>query len=854
MASSVLSIPVPGVTVELPLGEPQHHRPPHQRFIPKPEAKPTIAVEGRLDAWLEAIYRGAAVRGTHSRADLLTMPTPAWRAAPAAPHRAAPALPSSALSAASAPSAVAETPTAAAARAEAPPTEAEDVAAARLQARVRGSFARADVAARRRGPDGGAYRARARQTTLRTRQQQYQRPAAGAHGRPPRPRVETRAASRAAAAAAGRAAAGGGGGTPGAAAGGARLKLGDASHALLAELGRKPHDDAFQHGFARAMGLYKHADPARYKAWPFEAARAPPPLDDDDDLLARRKAWRNLAMVRELAAERPPSEPPTPPPVEEPMEVEEEAPLPRLPGRVGTPFALGERDPLAEQAAPSGAVPMDNEDARGWNHPLERGFWPMRRGVVSRSIDFAWPPLVETYQDVLAGGGLALNTPATQLIGYEVEACCYDVIECAWSSWAVLHRGLRPWAQLGGLLPAQPVRVRVRACNGNGIGEWSEEAQLTSALEPYAPPELVEIDDMPASWYHLDIADLLEADAAADPAAAQPSFDRAAAVGAARAQVVSQLRASRNALKLLFRYYTLAGASGARDADLELMQMGQFLNFFKCARLLDKKFSVSDCDRLYLRCCRALPPASSASAAPAAPGAPGGMPGAPPPPPAVQKAPAKQGKGGGALSQPQWVGSIVRLASLRGGSGGLAERLARLLAPLEEHASAELALLHDGFAERMHTPLMTAVLSRHQAGLRRSFDHFAKADRTQLTSACASTVNISEMIDLCDAAGLIDTTFGTRELIAAFVRVNVDDEIYVQQRRENTSAELILDEFVELLVRVYHGRVWEKLPPPQRPDCIERGLHAWLLEVIATLDKHRKQSRRGTDAGPKRAK
>ena len=207
-----------------------------------------------------------------------------------------------------------------------------------------------------------------------------------------------------------------------------------------------------------------------------------------------------------------------------------------------------------------------------------------------------------------------------------------------------------------------------------------------------------------------------------------------------------------------------------------------------------------------------------------------------------------------ALSQQQWVGSIVRLASLRGGGGGLADRLARLLAPLEEHASSELALLHDGFAERMHTPLMTAVVSRHQAGLRRSFDHFAKADRTQLTSAAASTVNITEMIDLCDAAGLIDTTYGTRELIAAFVRVNVDDEIYVQEQRENTSAELIFDEFEELMVRVYHGRVWEKLPPPQRPDCLERGLHAWLLEVVTSLDKHRKQSRRGTDAAMKRAK
>lgn len=195
----------------------------------------------------------------------------------------------------------------------------------------------------------------------------------------------------------------------------------------------------------------------------------------------------------------------------------------------------------------------------------------------------------------------------------------------------------------------------------------------------------------------------------------------------------------------------------------------------------------------------------------------------------------------------------MRLAGLKH-AGDLSSRLPRLLLPLEAHVTDDLRLLSDGFSERMFTPLMVAVLARHAPALRRVFSFYAAADRslspiTQQGKLAMETVNVKEMHELCEAAHLFDATYGVREMIAAFVRVNVDDEVYVQTEAANTSSTLVYDEFEETLARIYAGRVWERLDEPARlePESFERGFHEWLTELLPVLTNAIKLRKR---AGP----
>ena len=43
-------------------------------------------------------------------------------------------------------------------------------------------------------------------------------------------------------------------------------------------------------------------------------------------------------------------------------------------------------------------------------------------------------------------------------------------------------------------------------------------------------------------------------------------------------------------------------------------------------------------------------------------------------------------------------------------------------------------------------------------------------------------------------------------MVAAFVRVNIEDDLYIQSNKANTSTELDFDEFFEVLARMHHSR------------------------------------------------
>ena len=157
----------------------------------------------------------------------------------------------------------------------------------------------------------------------------------------------------------------------------------------------------------------------------------------------------------------------------------------------------------------------------------------------------------------------------------------------------------------------------------------------------------------------------------------------------------------------------------------------------------------------------------------------------------------------------------------------------------------ELHLVTDEFSEQMETKLMRAVLAKHQSKLEGVFGVYGAADVSLAARAASATMNIKEMGALCEEAGMYDTSFGIRELVAAFVKVNIDDELYEQSEEGNTSSELVYDEFEEVVARIFYTKVWLRTPAAERPDLLETGFDAWLADefVPRALDavKRRKK-------------
>ena len=192
-------------------------------------------------------------------------------------------------------------------------------------------------------------------------------------------------------------------------------------------------------------------------------------------------------------------------------------------------------------------------------------------------------------------------------------------------------------------------------------------------------------------------------------------------------------------------------------------------------------------------------------------------------------------------------GALIRLANLKFDKGGtLGERFDRLVAThLTHHVLEELHLVTDEFSEQMETKLMRAVLAKHQPKLEGVFGVYGAADVSLAARAASATMNIKEMGALCEEAGMYDTSFGIRELVAAFVKVNIDDELYEQSEEGNTSSELVYDEFEEVVARIFYTKVWLRTPAAERPDLLETGFDAWLADefVPRALDavKRRKK-------------
>ena len=131
---------------------------------------------------------------------------------------------------------------------------------------------------------------------------------------------------------------------------------------------------------------------------------------------------------------------------------------------------------------------------------------------------------------------------------------------------------------------------------------------------------------------------------------------------------------------------------------------------------------------------------------------------------------------------------------------------------------------------------MAAVLRKHRADCERFFRYYAGVDKS--LGAETTTMNMRELLALCEDARLFiaepgKTPLSQREMVSAFARVNVEDELYEQDDQLNTSTELVFDEFFEALARMYRAKDWAK-KPIDADEGLEfaRGFHGWLLEEL----------------------
>ena len=129
----------------------------------------------------------------------------------------------------------------------------------------------------------------------------------------------------------------------------------------------------------------------------------------------------------------------------------------------------------------------------------------------------------------------------------------------------------------------------------------------------------------------------------------------------------------------------------------------------------------------------------------------------------------------------------------------------------------ELNLVSDTFQEQvMAGRAMKCVLHKHRDDMQRIFDCYAGEDARkanfQNTRPPCTTLTIQHLHQMGNdfPGSLYNSRFGLREMVSAFVRVNIDDELYEQDNEADSSSELIFDEFEEVVARIFNSREWEE--------------------------------------------
>ena len=68
---------------------------------------------------------------------------------------------------------------------------------------------------------------------------------------------------------------------------------------------------------------------------------------------------------------------------------------------------------------------------------------------------------------------------------------------------------------------------------------------------------------------------------------------------------------------------------------------------------------------------------------------------------------------------------------------------------------------------------------------------------------------VRELNEMCEDIEIFDQTFTTMKLLAIFCKVNIDDDLFEQEEEENTSTELVFEEFEEVVARIFNMAVYQ---------------------------------------------
>ena len=489
--------------------------------------------------------------------------------------------------------------------------------------------------------------------------------------------------------------------------------------------------------------------------------------------------------------------------------------------------------------------------------------------VTQNSIEVEWPEY-EIRPDVErdAADGYHLDT---------APLCPIDGPHDNWeekAQWTRAYKGKKLTYNIRGLSLSRDVLVRVRAYNSKGGGEWS--AIRRYRVEPPPPPVLVEHKDIPTAWRSIDIGDVIKEEKLVEDT---DEFN------VTMRGLFASLHSHRTTIKVAFRYYSIVGSSASKDEESDSMTMQQFLGCTKGAKFLEESSLItSDIDRIYMRSIRDLgnrvsytsgAPAAAPAMAPAA--APASAPDAAAPAAAQGDKDKEWAKTRGAVKavgaiktkskgnvmcQPHFVGGLIRVANatyatqLQDVTARVDKLIGEILAP---HVNDELDLLHDAFSHLMGKQPMLAVFSRRRLECERVFWFYAAADKSLGAAKATTTMNMAELSYLMEDTKCFDSKFGVRQLVDAFVRVNIEDDVYIQADKANTSTELVFEEFFEVLARMYYAR--EGGPRNRKPSVklllesgedgleLARGFDAWLqvgfLPAAFDAIKTRKKAKSG---------
>lgn len=137
--------------------------------------------------------------------------------------------------------------------------------------------------------------------------------------------------------------------------------------------------------------------------------------------------------------------------------------------------------------------------------------------------------------------------------------------------------------------------------------------------------------------------------------------------------------------------------------------------------------------------------------------------------------------------------------------------------------------LRDDIDDRMESDAMTVVLETHAVPLTQIFVHYAAADKDSFDGAEQDTINMVEWQQLMRECGLFDGISTVRTATAAFVKVNMDDDLYDDDDGEEgeSAEELVYDEFVECVARVAAER--EKTQKKLHENEQDDGLFAEMV-------------------------